>query len=98
MEKKDYQKQMEDTLNEISNRIDEYKRRAQQMGSEGREKFQAQLRDLDAKKEAAGKRLDEVRQASSEAWTHMKAGMDMARDDLRFAYEKARKRMEQVLH
>jgi DNA repair exonuclease SbcCD ATPase subunit len=98
MEKKDYQKQMEDTLNEISNKIDEYKRRAQEMSAESREKFQAQLRDLDAKKEAASKRLEEVRQASSEAWTHMRAGMDMAKDDLRFAYEKARQRLERVLH
>lgn len=89
---------MEETLKEISDRIDEFKRRAQTIGDEGREKFQAQLRDLDTKKEAAGQRLEEVRKASSEAWIDMKSGMDMARDDLRFAYEKARKRLEIVLH
>ncbi|MEJ2716255.1 MAG: hypothetical protein P8182_03825, partial [Deltaproteobacteria bacterium] len=59
-----------------------------------REQLAAQLRDLEAKKEAASHRLEEVRKASAQAWTHMKSGMDMASDDLRHAYQQARKVLE----
>lgn len=96
MEKKDYQKRLEEALDEFSQKINIVKEKLETSGSQAREKLQEEIDLLETKRTAALKRLQEIRSASSDSWSLLKAGSDRAMEDLKFAYEQALARLRQI--
>ena len=96
MEKKDYQKRLEEALDEFSQKINIVKEKLETSGSQAREKLQEEIDLLETKRTAALKRLQEIRSAPSDSWSLLKAGSDRAMEDLKFAYEQALARLRQI--
>jgi hypothetical protein len=90
-EKQDYIKQMENTLDDVSKKINELKDKAQSATGDARTKIDSAITTLKAQQESAGKKLDELRSSTGAAWGEMKTGLSKAVDDLSKAYNDAAK-------
>ncbi|MEJ2576973.1 MAG: coiled coil domain-containing protein [Gammaproteobacteria bacterium] len=62
--------------------IDKLKARAAQAQADARLDLESQVDDLEGKREAAKRKLDELRDAGDVAAAELKAGLEMAFDDL----------------
>jgi TolA-binding protein len=90
-EKQDYIKQMENTLDDVSKKINELKDKAQTATGDARTKIESTIATLKTQQEAAGKKLQELRSSTGAAWGEMKTGMSKAVDELHKAYDDAAK-------
>jgi TolA-binding protein len=90
-EKQDYIKQIENTLDDVSKKINELKDKAQTATGDARSKIESTIATLKVQQEAAGKKLQELRSSTGAAWGEMKTGMGKAVDELHKAYEDAAK-------
>lgn len=90
MSKKDeYFAKMESQIKKWDAEVDKLKTKSEQMGAEARAKFADQLKMMRADRDAAFKKLQELRGASESAWQHMQAGVDAAWTSMKNALEKA---------
>jgi TolA-binding protein len=90
-EKQDYIKQMENTLDDVSKKINELKDKAQSATGDARSKIESTIATLKTQQEAAGKKLQELRSSTGAAWGEMKTGMSKAVEELHKAYDDAAK-------
>jgi TolA-binding protein len=88
-QKEAYQKQIESTLEEYNQRMDELKTKAGALKGEARAKVNEQMEMLRNKREAAVQNLEQLKAASGEAWGDLKTGMDQAMTELQQAYDQA---------
>jgi hypothetical protein len=70
-------------------KLKELEAQASKQTGEAKAKLQAQIKDLKAKRDAAGARLNELTRASRASWDRAKEGFANAYRDLAQAYEKA---------
>lgn len=96
MEKRDYQRRLEEVIDEFSTKINIVKEKLKAGSSEKREKLKEEIDLLETKRTAALSQLQEIKAASSDGWSLLKAGADRAVDDLRFSYEQAVARLKQM--
>jgi archaellum component FlaC len=96
MEKKDYQKRLEEIFDELSTKINIVKEKLEVGGSETREKLKEEIDLLETKRTAALNQLQEIKTASSDGWSLLRAGADRAIEDLKFSYEQAVARLKQI--
>ncbi|MFC1835472.1 hypothetical protein ACFL2Q_12170 [Thermodesulfobacteriota bacterium] len=96
MEKRDYQRRLEEVLDELSTKINMVKEKIEAGGSETREKLREEIDFLETKRTAALNQLQEIRATSSDGWSLLKAGADRAIEDLKFSYEQAVARLKQM--
>ena len=90
MSKKDeYFAMMESQIRKWDAEVDKLKARSDLMSAEARIKYAEQLKAMRANRDAANKKLQEMRTASEAAWQHMQAGMDAAWTSMKNALEKA---------
>lgn len=96
MEKNVYQKRMEETLEEFSTPLESLKQQVDNKREEARERLQTEMRALEDKRLAAKGQLEDVQNASSEAWTRLRSGLDKAVDDMKSSYDHALARLKQI--
>ena len=90
MSKKDeYFAMMESQIRKWDAEVDKLKARTDMMSAEARIKYEEQLRAMRANRDAANKKLHEMRTASEAAWKNLQAGMDEAWASMKSALEKA---------
>ena len=90
MSKKDeYFAMMESQIKKWDAEVDKLKAKSEQMSAEASAKYAEQLKAMRANRDAAYKKLQEMRTASESAWQHMQSGMDAAWASMKSALEKA---------
>ncbi|RJP65891.1 MAG: coiled coil domain-containing protein [Candidatus Abyssobacteria bacterium SURF_17] len=88
-ERKAYREKMEAQLKEWSAKIDLLKAKADKAGAEAKIEYHQRINELRQKKEIMRGRLEELKEASGEAWDSLKSGVQKARDDLKKGVESA---------
>lgn len=90
MEQKEaYQGKMETQLQEWGAKIDELTAKAEHATADAKARYHEQIRTLQTKREAAGEKLNELKNAGGDAWKDMKTGMESAWNDLKQALDSA---------
>ena len=90
MSKKDeYFAMMEAQIRKWDAEVDKLRAKSAQMSAEARIKYEEQLMAMRANRDAANKKLQEIRTASEAAWQNMQAGMDAAWASMKNALDKA---------
>ena len=87
-----YEKKLQGQLDEWKAEIDKLKTKADSAEADAQLKYYKQIEELRAMQEAAGQKLDELKQAGDDAWEDLKAGMDSAWDSLSSAVKSATSR------
>jgi chromosome segregation ATPase len=82
-----YQEKIEAQLKEWSAKIQELKAKAEQARAERKIELHKAIDDLRARKEAAQKKLKDIKEASAETWEKLKGTMDKAMDDVKNYWE-----------
>jgi uncharacterized coiled-coil DUF342 family protein len=90
MSKKDeYFAMMELQIKKWDAEVDKLRAKSGQMSAEARTKYEEQLKAMHANRDAAHKKLQEMRTATEAAWQHAQSGMDAAWASMKNALEKA---------
>jgi hypothetical protein len=90
MDKKDeYFKMMESQIAKWDAEVDKLRARGAQMGADAQKKYDEQIKAMRANRDAAHRKLQEMRTASESAWQHMQSGMDSAWTSMKSALDKA---------
>lgn len=87
--REEYQKKIEAQLDELAKGIASLQAKAGQAGTEANARMQAMIAQMEQKREAAQKKLREMKGATAEAWAQMKADIDATMEDLKQSYERA---------
>ena len=87
--KDEYFAMMESQIRKWDAEVDKLRAKSAQMSAEARIKYEEQLMAMRANRDAANKKLQEIRTASESAWQSMQAGMDAAWASMKNALEKA---------
>ena len=89
MSKKDeYFAMMEAQIKKWDAEVDKLKAKGEQMSAEARAKYAEQLNAMRANRDAAYKKLQEMRTANESAWQHMQSGIDAAWESMKKALDK----------
>lgn len=92
--KDEYVRKMHSKLDLWNAEIDKLSAKADHASAEARAEYHKHMDDLRAKRDAAHKRLDEIRQTGEGAWEDMKAGVEMAWDAIGEAIDSAKSRFK----
>jgi ABC-type Zn uptake system ZnuABC Zn-binding protein ZnuA len=87
--KEAYQAKVKAQLDKLNAKIDELKAKAAQAKADAAIEYHGQMEELYTKRETAQMKLQEVQDASGEAWEEMKAGVETAWTELQRSFEKA---------
>ena len=90
--KEAYEKKLQANLDEWSAEIDKLKAKADSATADAQLRYYKQIEELRLMQEAAGKKLDELKAASDDAWEDLKAGVDSAWDSLSSSIKSAASR------
>ncbi len=91
MDKRDYQRKMEEQFTQLSIKIGELLGKAEAMA---KNEYDKQMATLPEKLKAARARLEELEAASSDAWEDLRPGLEKAWDELKKSFEKAKSRFK----
>ncbi len=89
-----YQEKVETTLQEWGREIESLRKKADKLGTEAKARYREQIKDLHARQEAAGKKLEELKRSGGEAWEDLRKGADKALDELKKDVEDAIAKMK----
>ena len=90
MGKKDeYLAMMEGKIKKWDAEVDKLRVKGEQMSADASAKYAEQLKAMRANRDAAYKKLQEIRTANESAWQHMQSGIDSAWDSMKNALDKA---------
>ena len=90
MSKKDeYFQMMESQMKKWDAEVDKLRAKSHQISADARVKYDEQLKAMRANRDAAHKKLEEMKTASESAWQNMQSGMDSAWTSMKSALEKA---------
>ena len=90
MSKKDeYFAMMEGQIKKWDAEVDKLRVKGEQMGADASAKYAEQLKAMRANRDAAYKKLQEMRTANESAWEHMQSGIDAAWGSMKNALDKA---------
>jgi DNA repair exonuclease SbcCD ATPase subunit len=87
-----YVQKIKAKLDEWNAEIDKLEAQARQKEADTQRHLQERIDLVKAKRETAEKKLDELRQAGSDAWQDLKAGLELAADAVGDALRSARSR------
>lgn len=85
--KETYQEKIEAQIKEWSAKIQELKATAEKATADKKIELHKAVDDLRARKEAARKKLDEVKKAGAETWEKLKKDTDKALEDVKNLWE-----------
>jgi len=80
--KEAYEKKLQSQLDEWNAEIDKLKAKADSAEADAQLEYYKQIEELRSMQDAAGKKLDELKEAGDDAWEDLKAGIDSAWDSL----------------
>jgi uncharacterized coiled-coil DUF342 family protein len=80
--KEAYVKKLQSKLDEWSAEIDKLKARADSADADVQLKYYKKIEELRTMQDVTNKKLDELKEASDDAWEDLKAGVESARDSL----------------
>jgi TolA-binding protein len=83
----DYVREMSHRLDELDLKHEELKDRAAKAEGQARIDLEKKLEEARAKREAAARKLDELKEAGAERWEKVKDGVGDALEDLKKAFE-----------
>ena len=90
MSKKDeYFVMMEGQIKKWDAEVDKLRVRGEQLSAEAKAKYAEQLKAMRANRDAAYKKLQEMRTANESAWQHMQSGIDTTWASMKSALDKA---------
>lgn len=92
--KQAYEQKLKAQLDEWKTEIDNLKARADKAEADVQLEYYKQIESLREKQETARNKLHELENASEDAWEDLKAGIEIARDDLRDAIKSATSRFK----
>jgi len=92
--REEYHERIDRRIQEWGEEIEKLRGKAGTLGAGARAKLQAQIDELKALQETAGKKLSGMRKAGGEAWGDLHAGAEQALEELRKGYEAAASRMK----
>lgn len=92
--KKQYAKKFEGKLEEIDAEIDRLKAQAKQKDADARLQAEDEIDELKQRREKASARLDELQDASEDAWDDVKSGFELAWQNLENATRSATARFQ----
>jgi uncharacterized coiled-coil DUF342 family protein len=84
-----YVQKMKAQLDRWNEEIDRLAARAAEVKADAREEYRARIEDLRTKRHVAEGKLDELRHSGEEAWSDLKAGMELAWESLGEAVKSA---------
>ncbi len=87
--REEYIDKMTKQLKEWSAKIDELESRIDTVGIDMRTAYEQRIRDIQDKRDAVSRKLQELTGTSGEAWKTLASGMDHAWDDFRDAFKSA---------
>jgi SMC interacting uncharacterized protein involved in chromosome segregation len=90
--KEAYEKKLQSKLNEWRAEIDKLKAKAEAAEADAQLEYYRKIDELRTMQEAASKKLDELRDASDDAWEDLKSGIDSAWDALSSSIKSANSR------
>lgn len=90
--KKAYEHELKARLLEYEAEIERFKSKAENAGDDVRQKYQAEIADLEERRRRMLAKFDELRDAGEGAWEDVKVGIDAAWDDLSRAMKTAASR------
>jgi hypothetical protein len=92
-QKEEYLRQMRAKLDEFNKEIQELQTKAASkaigLKEASKEELSQSMKDLAEKKKAAAEKIDELKNASGNAWEDIKTGADLAMDELNKSLEQA---------
>lgn len=91
-EKSAYRQKLEARFDQWRAEIDKLQAKATEAGADARLEYQEEIEKLRDQQEDARAKLDELDNASDEAWEDLKSGIENAWDDLGEAVKSARER------
>ena len=86
----EYEGSMECKMKELGAKIDEFSAKACSAKDHAKEQAETKMLELNVKREQATKHMKEMKEASGEAWTEFKGGLDKAFEELKQAWEELR--------
>lgn len=92
--KEAYQEKIEAQLNEWSAKIKELKAKAEQAKADRKIELQKTVDDLRARKEAARKKLDEVKRAGADTWEKLRSDTDKALEEVKGFWESVKAKFQ----
>lgn len=91
-EKQAYEKKLQARYDQWSAEIDKMKAKSDQVGADLQLEYELKIKELRAMQETAGKRLNELKDASDDAWKDLRVGVDVAWESLGNALRSAQSR------
>lgn len=88
-QKEAFQRAVQDEMASLQQRIQTLREKANKASSKTRAKLQGSINELEGKKEAARKKLDELKTSTGAKWSSVRAGMNAALEELKTSYQKA---------
>ena len=88
-QKEAFQKTIQVELNEMQVKIADLQKKTSAASAEARGEMKKAVQDLEKKKDVARKKLEEVNESTSSAWSTLKDGMTTAVTDLKKSYHEA---------
>ncbi len=87
---------MESRIKEWTAQIEKLRGRAQVVEADARIKYHQEIRNLGTKIEVLGRKLEEIKKSSNEAWEVLKSGSEKAMSDFKQALDSARSRLKKT--
>jgi hypothetical protein len=87
----DYVAEMKVKLDVWNAAIDELEAKARKRQAQAAEDFTAQVNELKSKRDAATDKLQEIQNASKDAWEHLETGVERIWDDMKRTFEETSK-------
>jgi predicted nucleic acid-binding Zn-ribbon protein len=88
-QKEDFQKKIQAELDRMQQQIDHLRAKADHAKTEAQADLNIAIAELQRRKDAAGKKLQELESASEKAWGNIKSGLNTAMKDLEKSYKRA---------
>jgi len=88
-QKEDFQKKIQAELDRMQQQIDHLRAKAAQAKTEAQAELNKAIAEPQKRKDAAGKKLQELESASEKAWGNLKSGLNSAMEDLEKSYKRA---------
>jgi hypothetical protein len=93
-EKEAYEKSMQERLGKLGAQLDELKKKADVKKGRAEAQMKVQLAEAEKKRQAAARKLEELRLASKDSWKKFSAEAEKAAKDFEQAFERAKPRKE----
>ncbi len=83
----DYAREMGKRLDDLNVKYDELKGRVARAEGQGKKDLEKKLEEAKVKRDAAARKLDELKEAGADRWEKVKEGVGSALDDLKKVFE-----------